>query len=203
MRRFFASALLLFAAGMLSLAADRTATREDYAVYSAALANIRLSHADRGETLAIVRHTILSHEFPSPAQDCSSLPVEFRRRMEDVLAMKQSSSSADKRTLKDNKLVIGRHYILLTPQQADIWRQRRFEPKMPTDPPPAKMVDPFAGTSDLIQLSNVLFNAKKTVALVYVSATCGSLCASSQWYLLEKTKGVWRVLPTPGCGTIS
>ena len=73
------------AAGMLSLAADRTITREEYAVYSAALANIRLSHADRDEALAIIRDTIDPHELPVPTQQvCSSLPVEFRRRMQDV-----------------------------------------------------------------------------------------------------------------------
>ena len=51
--RFFATTLLLFAAGMPSLAADHALTRDDYAVYSAVLANILLSDADRGEALAI------------------------------------------------------------------------------------------------------------------------------------------------------
>ncbi len=103
---------------MPSLAADRVMTREDYAIYSSVLASIRLSHADRGEALAIARDTINPHEFPFPH-------------------------------------------------------------------------------------SNIFFNAKKTVALVYVSATCGLLCMSTQWYLVEKIKRVWRVLPIPGCGAIS
>ncbi|HEY6989897.1 MAG TPA: hypothetical protein VH369_15995 [Bryobacteraceae bacterium] len=201
--RFFSSTFLLSAAGALSLAADRTITHEEYAVYSAALANIWLSHADTGEALAILRDTIDPHELPVPTQGCSSLPVEFRRRVQDVLATDRVSSAADRKTLKNNKLVIGRRYILLTPQQADVWRQQRFNPKMRTDPPAPKLADPFAGTSDLIQISGVLFNAKKSVALVYLSATCGLLCMSSQWYLLEKIKGVWRVLPTPACGRIS
>ena len=168
-RRFFAPTLLLFAIGILSPAADRTMTREEYVVYSVVLANIQLSHADNGEALAIALDTIDPHDL-LPAQNCPSLPFEFRRH----------ASSAHRKTLKNKKLVIGRRYILLTAQQVDLWRQQRFAPKMPTDPPAAKMVDPFAGTSDLIQLSNILFNAKKTVAFVYVSATCGSLCMSSQ-----------------------
>ncbi len=193
MLRFFASMLLLLPATLAAASGDKM-TRQDYAIYSAVLASIRLSHADHREALAIVRDTIDPHEFPNPTQDCSSLPFEFRRH---------ASPSIHRKTLKNKKLVIGRRYILLTPQEADTWRQQRFAPKMPTDPPAAKLADPFAGTSDLIQLSNIFFNAKKTVALVYVSATCGSLCMSSQWYLVEKTKGVWRVLPIPGCGTIS
>lgn len=179
---------------MPSLAADHTMTREDYAIYSAVLANIRLSHADQGEAFAIVRDTIDPHEFPVPTADCAGLPSAFRR---------YAFSSAHGKMLKNKKLIIGRRYILLTAQEADTWRQQRFNPKMPTDPPAAKMSDPFAGTSDLIQLSNILFNEKKTVALVYASATCGSLCMSTQWYLVEKTKHVWRILPIPGCGTIS
>ena len=129
LRRFSASTLLLFATGVPSLAADHTMTREDYAVYSAVLANIRLSHADQGEAFAIVRDTIDPHEFPVPTQDCSSLPFKFRGH---------AFSSAHRKTLKNKKLIIGRRYILLTPQQADTWRQERFAPKMPTDPPAAK-----------------------------------------------------------------
>src|SRR5689334_15052515 len=104
LRRSFATTPLLFATGIPLLAADRTMTRKEYAVYSAVLANIRLSHLDQGEALAIVRDTI------APTQDCSSLPSEFRRR---------AFSSAHGKMLKDKKLVIGRRYILLTPQQAD------------------------------------------------------------------------------------
>src|SRR5690242_15252584 len=185
--------LLLLPATLAAASRDKM-TREEYAIYSAVLTNIRLSHVDHGQALAIVRDTIDPHEFPVPAQDCSSLPFEFHR---------QASSSAHRKTLNNKKLIIGRRYILLTSQEADTWRQERFQPKIPTDPPAAKMPDPIAGTSHRIQLSEIWCNAKKTAVLVYVSATCGTLGMSSQRYLAEKTRDIWRVLPIPGCGTIS
>jgi hypothetical protein len=187
--------------GVLS-AAD-TFTSEEYAVYSAALANIRFTHADRGQGFVIVRDTVDLHELPVPTADCSGLPVALRHRMEDVLVVNHGLPVSSSRTLGEKKLVIGRPYMLVNSRQADEWKRQRFSPRIPTDPPGAEIADQFAGTSDLVRLSNVLFNANKTVALVYVSATCGSLCLSSQWYLVEKTQGVWRVLSTPDCGTIS
>lgn len=200
LRRLYSAGSLFLIVGLL-LAAD-TFTGEEYAVYSAALANIRFSHADRGESLAIVRDTIALRELPVPTEDCSSLPVALRHRMEEVLVVNRGLPVSSSRTLADKKLAIGRPYMLVTPQQADEWRRQKFLPGIPTDPPGEEIADPFPGTSHLVRLSNVLFNAHKTVALVYVSAMCGPLCLSSQWYLIEKTQGVWRVLSTPGCGTV-
>jgi len=200
-RRLYAAASLFLAVGILP-AAD-TFTNEEYAVYSAALANIRLSHADRGQALIIVRDTVDLLGLPVATQDCSSLPVVLRYRMEDVLVVNHGLPVSNSRRLGDKKLVIGRLYMLVTPQQADEWSRQRFSPRIPTDPPGPETAAPFPETSDLVRLSNILFNANKTAALVYASATCGSLCMSAQWYFLEKAQGLWRVLSTPGCGTIS
>ena len=200
-RRLYAAASLFLAVGVLP-AAD-TLTNEEYTVYSAALANIRFSHAYRGQALVIVRDTVDLHGLPVATQDCSNLTVLLRHRMEDVLVVNHGLPISTSRRLGDKKLVIGRSYLLVTPQQADEWSRYRFSPGIPTDPPGPEIADPFPGTSDLVRLSNILFNANKTAALVHVSATCGSLCMSSQWYFLEKAQGIWRVLSTPGCGTIS
>jgi hypothetical protein len=195
------SGLYLLAVGVLS-GAD-TFTSEDYAVYSAALANIRYSHADRRLAVVIARDTIDIHGLRVPTEDCSSLAVDLRRRMEDVLTVNHGLPVSGSRTLSDKKLVIGRPYMFVDSRQADEWIRRRFSPKIPAEPPVPEIADSFPGTSDLVRLSNILSNANKTVALVQISVTCGSLCLSSQWYFVEKTQGAWRVLATPGCGTIS
>jgi hypothetical protein len=163
---------------------------EEYAIYSAVLAKTQFSHTDHNQRLVIVRETINPRELPV---QCSKLPIGLQHRIKD---------SPRVRTLLDKKLVIGRPYILVTPQQADAWLQSRL-PKIATDPTAEKSIDPFPGSTDLIRISDVFFNPNRTVAFVYVSAMCGTLCGSSGWAVIEKTDGVWRVLPTQSCGTIN
>lgn len=110
LRRLYSAGSLFLIVGLL-LAAD-TFTGEEYAVYSAALANIRFSHADRGESLAIVRDTIALRELPVPTEDCSSLPVALRHRMEEVLVVNRGLPVSSSRTLADKKLAIGRPYYV-------------------------------------------------------------------------------------------
>lgn len=53
-------------------------------------------------------------------------------------------------------------------------------------------VEKFRGAVDLITLGNVYFDKKRTIAAVYVSAYCGSLCAFGTWRVFLKTsKGDW------------
>lgn len=43
-----------------------------------------------------------------------------------------------------------------------------------------------------ITLSPVAFNAHKTIAVVYMDHSCGSLCGGDGFYVLEKRDGIWR-----------
>ena len=43
-----------------------------------------------------------------------------------------------------------------------------------------------------ITLSPVAFNAHKTIAVVYMDHSCGSLCGGGGFYVLEKKDGIWR-----------
>lgn len=49
-----------------------------------------------------------------------------------------------------------------------------------------------------IAFSAVGFNADKTVAVVYVSHYCGSLCAGGKFYVLQKKEGTWGPLEWRG-----
>jgi hypothetical protein len=46
--------------------------------------------------------------------------------------------------------------------------------------------------SSYIVLSPVAFNADKTIAVVYMGHSCGSLCGGGTFYVLEKKDSIWR-----------
>ena len=62
----------------------------------------------------------------------------------------------------------------------------------------SKMWDDFykeyPGSSGLISLSSVGFNPEMTQAFLYVSHSCGILCASGHCVLLAKENGIWKIL---------
>lgn len=41
------------------------------------------------------------------------------------------------------------------------------------------------------KLDPVAFNADKTIAVVYMGHSCGSLCGGGTFYVLEKKDGIW------------
>jgi hypothetical protein len=43
-----------------------------------------------------------------------------------------------------------------------------------------------------IVLSPVAFNTDKTIAVVYMGHSCGSLCGEGTFYVLEKKDGIWK-----------
>jgi len=46
----------------------------------------------------------------------------------------------------------------------------------------------------VIVLSRVGFNAGMNQALLYIDHTCGGLCGTGHYVLLEKSHGAWRVV---------
>ena len=64
--------------------------------------------------------------------------------------------------------------------------------------------DPDSAHSYIV-LSPVAFNADKTLAIVYMGDSCGSLCGSGTFHVLEKKEGVWKNLRWKGtsCGWAS
>lgn len=78
--------------------------------------------------------------------------------------------------------------------------RRLISPEVPTDPAGAEAPDSYLGSTDLIRLSVVVYNADRTRAAVYVPDSCGLLCGGFGWWLVEKSRdGSWRAIANPGC----
>ena len=56
----------------------------------------------------------------------------------------------------------------------------------------------FPGSGGIISMSAVGFNKKKTEAFVWIGFSCGPLCGSWSYRLLEKREGGWREIEIPG-----
>lgn len=50
-----------------------------------------------------------------------------------------------------------------------------------------------------VRMSPVGFNREKTQAIVYVESSCGGLCGSWRFHLLEKVHGNWHEVPVATC----
>src|SRR5205085_7359943 len=56
----------------------------------------------------------------------------------------------------------------------------------------------YPAAHGLISFSNVGFNQAHTQAFVYVVNTCGGLCGSGRYVLLEKRAGAWEIIDQMG-----
>jgi hypothetical protein len=167
----------------------------DYAVYSTVLANI----PDRQERLLIAQESINAPEGSLRLTSCSGLSAETKAQIEEVTRANRDLRSIPAE-LESGKLRVSRPHVVLTSKQTDEWRRTRFQPKVPTDPR-TEVVDSFP-ESRLIELSGVLYNRTRALALVYISNICGNLCGSAQWELLAKKGDNWEVTPIGRCGGV-
>jgi hypothetical protein len=61
----------------------------------------------------------------------------------------------------------------------------------------------YPSSGGFITLSAVGFNRDKTRAILYGGNSCGSLCGSWSFELLEKVDGKWKMVPGVSCHTVS
>jgi len=61
----------------------------------------------------------------------------------------------------------------------------------------------YPGSGGYITLSAVGFNKDKTLAIVYTGSSCGGLCGSWGFHLLEKVNGKWKAVNGVTCFTVS
>ena len=61
----------------------------------------------------------------------------------------------------------------------------------------------YPRSGGILQVSAVGFNKDKTRAIVYSGASCGSLCGSWSFHLLEKMDSGWKEVPGVSCHTVS
>lgn len=177
-------------------------TDQEYAVYSAALSNLRSSQADKNSAVVIINETLEDQRTADIGGGCWNSAPEPRRG-EDAWKANRSRTLAGSRKLFGKKLTITRPYNLVSSEEGDKWQQERSQPKIALDPPSKEDPDPFPESSDLIRVSNVFFNVNKTVALVYVSVKCGSICGLSEWIVAEKNQGIWKASSGPACGEVN
>ncbi|HZS44061.1 MAG TPA: hypothetical protein VFC63_03095 [Blastocatellia bacterium] len=95
----------------------------------------------------------------------------------------------DYRQLDGKSLVLqpdfqaGRQYEFITRAELDpIFKQGGWE----------AFRKKYPDSSGYTQLSPVGFNADKTIAVVYVSHSCGPLCGAGGFQILEKKNGKWQ-----------
>jgi hypothetical protein len=55
----------------------------------------------------------------------------------------------------------------------------------------------------MVFMSAVGFNNEKTRAVVYMGSSCGGLCGSATFHLLEKADGGWKEVPGYMCRVMS
>jgi hypothetical protein len=90
-------------------------------------------------------------------------------------------------------------YDLITEGQGKQFRESRFG-HLQT----GGEVELFPGPVDLITLGNVYFDRKRSVAAVYTSAYCGSLCGLWVWRVfLKNAQGGWDEQHWTSCMTIA
>jgi hypothetical protein len=61
----------------------------------------------------------------------------------------------------------------------------------------------YPGSGGYITVSAVGFNSDKTLAIVYTGSSCGGLCGSWGFHVLEKINGKWKAAAGVTCFTVS
>ena len=165
-------ALILAAPPQASTTATESDRRADtYAVYSA-LMYANPANRDATNPGYVIDATTFVPAFVQirdlSVAHCVTPPPSLAASWAEALAEVNSGSIAPG-TL-DATLKLSRPYMLIRAGEAPRWAQ---------DPQ-------FKGSTDLFRLSVVYFNKNRTLALLYFTATCGSLCGTGSWAVFEK-----------------
>jgi hypothetical protein len=166
---------------------------EAYQVYNLILPN---EEVYGGSTLVIKEETVPEvhsddpREFPSGPEDCVDPPVA--ERFNDAIV--------DYNHLNQQRWSLQRNFQLTRPYEIvssdtlkvvfehggwDAFHKR------------------YPGSGGFLIMSAVGFNKDKTRAIVYTGASCGSLCGSWSFHLLEKVDGSWKQVPGVLCHRVS
>jgi hypothetical protein len=100
--------------------------------------------------------------------------------------------------LQDGKLRLAAPIRLLSADQ-----QKRFQASRPGPQGPGKPAPEFDGAPALYGFSAVYFNKQHTVALVYATDWCASLCGQGMWIAMALKNGQWQPLNWPADHWIS
>jgi hypothetical protein len=176
---------------------------ETYAVYSAILAHPPLGHQDDNTKYAIADMVLLSKgEAGTPKTACAEIPQVSAESLAQIVSDFEKHGNTP--VLLKRAFSLSKPYLLLSPEQASEFESRRAG-HVQADFPSLPAVNPYSGAIDLIRLSAVFFDRSEKVAMVYISATCGTPCGLWGWHILEKgSRGGWQEIRTARCSaTIS
>jgi hypothetical protein len=170
---------------------------DTYAVYSAVMANPRLSHPNENKKYLIEETSGYPNLDNSDIERCIRAPAAYRENFTELLAdrvMQQASRYQLERAFQ-----MDRPYELLTKEQAKDFGSARGVSRRPKEEE-----NLFRGATDLITLGNVYFDRKRNLAIVYTWAWCGSLCGLGTWRVfIRNPKGQWDEQNWITCMTIA
>jgi hypothetical protein len=190
-------ALSLLMAGLLCgqtkpLPKDRS--DDSYAVYSAVLANPKLSHPNENRKYLIEDTTVADGAGP---RNCLRVPENYSAQLEEILAEYERLKA--ERFRFERNFEVDRPYDLITQAEATRVREFRMMPHLNGEQEPEK----FRGAQDVITLGNVYFDRSRSVAIVRTGAWCGGLCGLWTWRALVKQSGSWVDQTWVACTSIA
>ena len=177
-------ALLISCGAALGFQQDAEREKDVYAIYSLMLANLQTSHGPyEGD-----RYLIAATTGPgNPQEPCVRPPKEREADFREVLSDYQRRRTTSRELRPEFK--IEKPYFFLLAQDVAAFHGERLRPGRTPDQADGR----FRGVSDLITLSDVYFNQRRTLALTAISTWCGGLCAAYQWRVFEKSEsGEWQ-----------
>jgi hypothetical protein len=177
-------ALLMSCGAALGFQQDAEREKDVYAIYSLMLANLETSHGPyEGD-----RYLIAASTGPgNPPEPCVRSPKEREADFREVLADYQRRRAMPRELKPEFK--IDKPYFFLFAQDVAAFQGERLR----TGRTPDQADGRFRGVSDLITLSDVYFNPRRTLALTAISTWCGGLCAAYRWRVFEKVEsGEWQ-----------
>jgi hypothetical protein len=175
--------------------ADAAREKDAYASYSLMLMDAPTSHGpDNNERYLIAEQTATQW----PTQPCITPPASRKKEFGEVLADYERRKTTA-RPLK-RALSIRKPYLFLDAEQVRaLMGERALTRNVPE--PTSEL---FQGVTDIFTLSDVYFNAGRTLALTAMSSWCGSLCGRWQWRVFEKSAtGEWEERRWIGCFTMA
>ncbi len=163
-----------------------------YALYSLVMQKPDLSHRD-GNQIYLIEHTTGVFLGEIDLRECIQVGPARRVAFDELLAEYEAHKHDHIRI--DPKFRAGKPYRLIDENEARVLA-KALSMRPDSD---GQLAAQFPGSTDVIRLSNVYFNANHTLAVVSVSAYCGPTCARQTVNLYEKKRdGTWGAVKLSG-----
>jgi hypothetical protein len=168
---------------------------EEYVVISAYLDTIKISPED-GKA---VKRLVINQSTADAGQSC--LPSEIAQFYPRIASERLQPAFADlqdkSKTLHQLSNKFSSKYPYSMPSRKDL--DRLFAKDDELFDGWKNFYKQYPDSSGYLSFSRVGFNADKTMAIFFRTMSCGILCASGDYYVLERVDGVWKVKDVFNC----